>query len=139
VKNANYKPPGAGLRPGRRQGVKVDRVEWIAMPDAQTQVAAIQNGEIDMIESPSHDLLPLLSKDKNIKLVNYNPAGLQYTFRFNSCSSRSTIQIRHAVMVGIRAGGVPQGNDRRSEWFSVCKAPLRLRTPLGPTVAWPRC
>jgi len=37
-----------------------------------------------MIESPSHDLLPLLAKDKNIKLFNGNPTGNQYTFRFNS-------------------------------------------------------
>ena len=53
VKNTKYKPraePPSGLAGGKV--VKVDRVEWIAMPDVQTQVAALQNGEIDMIESP---------------------------------------------------------------------------------------
>ena len=40
VKNAKYKPraePPSGLAGGKV--VKVDRVEWIAMPDVQTQVA----------------------------------------------------------------------------------------------------
>src|SRR5262245_64698968 len=51
LKNPKYKPraePASALAGGKV--VKVDRVEWIAMPDVQTQVAAIQNGEIDMIE-----------------------------------------------------------------------------------------
>ena len=88
VKNAKYKPrsePANGLAGGKV--VKVDRVEWIAMPDIQTQVAAIQNGEIDIIESPGHDLLPLLAKDKNSKLVNFNPTANQYVFRFNSTAN----------------------------------------------------
>src|SRR5882757_9042977 len=65
VKNSKYKPrsePASGLSGGKV--VKVDRVEWIAMPDAQTQIAALQNGEIDMIEAPSHDLLPLLAANR---------------------------------------------------------------------------
>ena len=65
VKNTKYKPraePASGLAGGKV--VKLDRVEWIAMPDVQTQVAALQNGEIDMIESPGHDLLPLLRRTR---------------------------------------------------------------------------
>ena len=70
------------------------------MPDAQTQVAALQNGEIDMIESPGHDLLPLLAKDKNIKLFDGNPLGNQYAFRFNTTAKPfDNPKIRHAVMV----------------------------------------
>ncbi|WP_407814527.1 ABC transporter substrate-binding protein, partial [Staphylococcus aureus] len=40
--------------------VKVDRVEWLSMPDAQTAINAIQSGEIDYIEAPPVDLLPLV-------------------------------------------------------------------------------
>jgi len=50
LKNTKYKPraePPSGLAGGKV--VKVDRVEWLAIPDVQTQVAAIQNGEIDTI------------------------------------------------------------------------------------------
>ena len=70
------------------------------MPDVQTQVAALQNGEIDMIEAPGHDLLPLLAKDKDIKLVDYNPLGNQYIFRFNQpLKPFDNAKIRHAAMV----------------------------------------
>jgi len=101
VKNTKYKPraePASGLAGGKV--VKVDRVEWIAMPDPQTQIAALQNGEIDMIEQPSTDLLPLLTKDKNVKLVEFNPLGNQYVMRFNqSFKPFNDAKIRHAVMV----------------------------------------
>src|ERR1700704_1398542 len=40
--------------------VKVDRVEWITMPDAQTAVNALQSGDIDFMEHPPIDLLPAL-------------------------------------------------------------------------------
>src|SRR3954468_14219467 len=101
VKNPKYKPrsePASGLAGGKV--VKVDRVEWIWISDIQTQVAAIQNGEIDMIEAPGHDLLPLLAKDKNIRLFNGNPLGNQYAFRFNSLFKPfDNPKIRHAAMV----------------------------------------
>src|ERR1700710_578635 len=47
--------------------VKVDRVEWITMPDAQTAVNALQSGDIDFMENGPYDLLPLLPGNKEIK------------------------------------------------------------------------
>jgi peptide/nickel transport system substrate-binding protein len=133
TKSPTYKPrsePASGLAGGKV--VKVDRVEWIAMPDAQTQVAALQNGEIDMIEAPSHDLLPLLLKDKNIKAVNYNPAGLQYTFRFNTLFKPfDNPKIRHAVMVAFNQEEFLKATIGDPKWFKVCKAPFICGTPLA--------
>jgi len=40
--------------------VKVDRVEWITMADAQTAVNALQSGDIDFMEAPAYDILPVL-------------------------------------------------------------------------------
>src|SRR4029453_4783286 len=76
IKNPTYKPrpePAPGLAGGKI--AKFDRIEWVWIPDAQTQVAALQNGEVDMLEQPSPDLMPLLAKDKNMKLLNANPRG----------------------------------------------------------------
>jgi peptide/nickel transport system substrate-binding protein len=84
VKNPKYKPrsePPSGLAGGKV--AKVDRVEWITIPDQQTQVNALLNGEIDMVEIVPPDLLPLLQKDKNIKVLTVNKAGRQYDMRFN--------------------------------------------------------
>ncbi len=53
VKNPTYKPsaePASGLAGGKV--AKFDRIEWLWIPDAQTQVAALQNGEVDMLEQP---------------------------------------------------------------------------------------
>ena len=51
VKNPKYKPraePPSGLAGGKI--AKVDRVEWVAMPDQQTAMNALLKGEIDIIE-----------------------------------------------------------------------------------------
>src|SRR3989440_9175642 len=55
LKNTKYKPrsePASGLSGGKV--AKIDRVEWIWIADAQTQVNALINGEIDFIEAPPH-------------------------------------------------------------------------------------
>src|SRR5204863_8370154 len=133
VKNPKYKPrsePASGLAGGKV--VKLDRVEWITMPDVQTQVAAIQNGEIDMIEAPGHDLLPLLAKDKNIKLFNSNPTGNQYTFRFNSTARPfDNPKIRHAVMVAFNQEDFLKATIGDPAYFKPCKAPFVCGTPLA--------
>src|SRR6478609_3126958 len=59
VRNPDYVPrkePPSGLAGGKV--AKLDRVEWISIPDSQTAINALLTGEIDMLEEPSHDLLP---------------------------------------------------------------------------------
>ena len=133
LKNSKYKPraePASGLAGGKV--VKLDRVEWITMPDVQTQVGAIQNGEIDMIESPGHDLLPLLAKDKNINLLNANPLGNQYTFRFNSTAKPfDNAKIRHAAFVAFAQEDFLKATIGDAQWYKVCKAPFVCGTPLA--------
>lgn len=63
---------------------KVDRVEWISMPDHQTAVNALISGEIDLMEAPPHDLLPVLEAESSVQLFDWNTLGNQYMFRFNS-------------------------------------------------------
>ena len=132
VKNPKYKPrsdPASGLAGGKV--VKVDRVEWITIADQQTQVAAIQNGEIDMIESPGHDLLPLLAKDKNIKLFSGNPLGSQYAFRFNVLHKPfDNPKIRHAVMVAFNQEDFLKATIGDPQYYKVCKAPFVCGTPI---------
>jgi peptide/nickel transport system substrate-binding protein len=84
VKFDKYKPrsePASGLAGGKV--VKVDRVEWRAISDHQQAVNALLAGEIDFIEQPPHDLLPLVLADPNIKYFDWNAQGNQYTFRPN--------------------------------------------------------
>jgi peptide/nickel transport system substrate-binding protein len=133
TKNTKYKPrsePASGLAGGKV--VKVDRVEWIAMPDIQTQVAALQNGEIDMIEAPGHDLLPLLSQDKGIKVVDYNPLGNQYVMRFNQLPKPfDNAKVRHAVMVAFGQEDFLKATIGDPKYYKLCKAVFICGTPLG--------
>src|ERR1041385_8308686 len=77
-KNPDYVPrkePASWTAGGKV--VKVDRVEWITMPDAQTASNALQSGDIDFIENPPFDLLPILAKDKELKIEILNKLGYQ--------------------------------------------------------------
>lgn len=135
VKNPAYKPrsePASGLAGGKV--AKVDRVEWIWIPDPQTQVNALLNGEIDMIEQPPHDLLPQLTKDKSIKLVNYNPLGNQYTFRFNTLHKPfDNPKVRQALFYAFNQKDFLDAVIGDPAYYKECKAMFVCGTPLETT------
>src|ERR1700746_1420521 len=77
-KNTDYVPrkePPSWTSGGKV--VKVDRVEWITMADAQPAVNALQSGDIDFMENPSFDILPVLAADKDLKVETLNKLGFQ--------------------------------------------------------------
>ena len=129
IKNPKYKPraePASGLAGGKV--VKVDRVEIIEMPDPQQQVNAMIAGEIDLIEQPPHDLIPILKKDKGVQLVDWNPLGHQFIIRFNHADQA----VRQSQDPPGRAlcdapGGLPQGDGRRARILQGLHRRLRLR------------
>jgi peptide/nickel transport system substrate-binding protein len=60
-KNPDYIPrsePADGLAGGKV--VKVDRVEWIVLPDSFTKSGALQRGEVDIIDQLPQDQIPTL-------------------------------------------------------------------------------
>jgi len=84
-RNANYVPRPDGT-PNGTAGPKIahiDRIEWHIIPDPSTVAAAVQNGEIDWWLVPDADLLPLLRKQRNVKVENTVPTGFIATMRFN--------------------------------------------------------
>jgi len=133
LRNGGYRPrsePPSGLAGGKV--AKVERVEWIWIPDAQTQVAALGNGEIDIIQAPPHDLLPILSQDRNAKLFDSNPLGSQYEFRFNTLFKPfDDPRIRHAAMVAFGQEEFLKATIGDPKYYKVCKAPFVCGTPLG--------
>ena len=84
VKNTDYVPRKEA--PSWASGgkvVKVDRVEWIYIPDSATAAAALNAGEADIWEQVPPDLIPLLTKNKNITVKNNDPLGSMGMIRFN--------------------------------------------------------
>ena len=70
--------PREGGTPDWTAGPKIvhfDRVEWTTITDSGTKAAALQAGEQDWWENPTHDLLPLLRKNRDIRIEVKNPTG----------------------------------------------------------------
>jgi peptide/nickel transport system substrate-binding protein len=135
VKFAQYKPrpePPSGLAGGKV--AKVDRVEWRAIADHQTAMNALIAGEIDMIESPPHDLQPVLRKDPNVKLVNINPLGLQYTFRYNILHKPfDNAKIRQAVLYAFNQEDFLKAVIGDPASYKVCKSFYPCGSPMETT------
>ena len=84
-RNADYVPrdePPDGLAGGRV--VKVDRVEFVVQPDPATAASALQAGEVDFLERPSFDLMPLLKKNRSIKVTELSDLASQAILRPNA-------------------------------------------------------
>jgi len=136
VKNADYVPrkePPSFAAGGKV--VKVDRVEWLYIPDPSTASAALSAGEADWYEQPPADLLPLLAKDRNVTVANVDPLGNQGVLRFNhTLPPFNNPKMRQAVlqlvdqkdyMIGVA------GNDQKN--WKVCKSFFPCGTPMGVT------
>jgi len=132
VKNADYVPRkeapswGAGGKV-----VKVDRVEWIYIPDAATAAAALNTGEIDWWQQLPPDLIPLLAKNKDVKIENTDPLGSIGLMRFNHLQPPFNNQkLRQAVLVAldqndyaIAVAGDPKNGKPCASYFT-CGTPL---------------
>ncbi len=133
AKFENYKPrsePGDGLAGGKV--VHVDKVVWKVIRDAQTKMNALSKGEIDVIESPSHDLLPLMEADPNIKLIDLNPFGNQYTFRPNALHPPfDNPKIREALLYAFNQEDFVQSTVGDEKYYKLCKAMFICGTPLA--------
>ncbi|WP_084292647.1 ABC transporter substrate-binding protein [Bradyrhizobium sp. WSM3983] len=111
--------------------VKVDRVEWVVIPDAQTAINALLNGEIDYIDEPQYDLLKILEGEKNIVIKNNNRFGLQVMARMNFLVPPfNDEKIRRVAMLAFKQEnflaamvGDPSGYTICGAMF-VCGAPL---------------
>jgi peptide/nickel transport system substrate-binding protein len=138
LKNPNYKPrseASSGLAGAKI--AKVDRVEWIWIADAQTQINALLNGEVDMVEAPPHDLLPLLAKDKNIDFKVYTPPGRQYALRFNVLHKPfDNPKVRQAVAHALSQKDFLDAVIGDPKWYLECKSLFPCGSPLENTKGW---
>ena len=63
--------------------VYVDRVEWVILRDAQTQVNALDNGEIDMLEECRSSSTRRCAANPKHRARRREAAGFQFIVRFN--------------------------------------------------------
>jgi peptide/nickel transport system substrate-binding protein len=137
VKNADYVPrkePPSFAAGGKV--AKIDRVEWLYIPDAATAAAALNAGEADWFEQPPADLLPLFRANKDIVVANVDPLGSQGILRFNSLQPPfNNVKLRQAVMALVDQKDYMRavaGNDETL--WRVCAAMFVCGTPLATDV-----
>ena len=133
AKNTEYVPrtEKPSWATGAKQ-VKVDRVEWISMPDHQTAVNALVAGEIDYMEAPPHDLYPILEAASNVKMHVYNKLGLQGMLRFNHLHPPfDNPKIRQAVALAVNQEDYMKAWISDAKYRRTCFAMFVCNTPLA--------
>jgi peptide/nickel transport system substrate-binding protein len=63
---------------------KLDRVEWLYIPDANTTLSALMAGEIDYFEAPPLDFIRLMKDNPDLTVLNIDKLGVQGLIRPNS-------------------------------------------------------
>jgi peptide/nickel transport system substrate-binding protein len=115
--------------------VKVDRVEWITMPDAQTAVNALQSGDIDFLENPSFDLLPVLGANPDLQVEILNKLGFQTLGRMNFLYPPfDNLKVRRAAFMALNQKDVLDALVGNPEYYKICGAVFGCGTPLASDV-----
>jgi peptide/nickel transport system substrate-binding protein len=112
--------------------VKVDRVEWITMADAQTAVNALQSGDIDFVEIPPFDLLPALAANKEIQVETLNRLGFQTIGRMNFLYPPfDNVKVRRAAFKAMNQKDVLDAMVGNPEYYRICGAVFICGAPLA--------
>ncbi|MDP1956290.1 MAG: ABC transporter substrate-binding protein [Polaromonas sp.] len=131
VKNDKYKPRSEvpnGTTGGKN--VYLDRVEWIIIRDPQTQFNALIAGEVDIIEQPAFEQYASLKAAKDVQIVDAQPAGLQYIFRFNHLHAPfDNVKIRQAAMVAMGQEAFLKTQVGAPGMYKYCKSIFPCGTP----------
>jgi peptide/nickel transport system substrate-binding protein len=100
VKNTEYVPrdePPSWASGGKV--VKVDRVEWLYVPEHATAAEALGSGEFDWWETVPPDLAPMLASNPAVTVENSDPIGSMAMLRFNHLQPPfNNVQMRRAVL-----------------------------------------
>ncbi len=133
VRNPRYRPraePPSMMAGGKV--ARVDRVEWLAIPDANSAVNALLAGEIDLIEAPPADLQPLLRADRNVALFAWNALGGQGMMRFNHLHPPfDNVKARQAAMHAMAIEDLQRAQVGDPARYQVCNAPFICGAPYG--------
>ena len=132
-KNTDYVPrkePPSWTSGGKV--VKVDRVEWITMADAQTAANALQSGDIDFIEAPAFEMLPVFAANKDLKSETLNKFGFQTLGRMNFLHPPfDNVKVRRAAFLAMNQKDVLDALVGDAKYYKICGAFFICDTPLA--------
>ncbi|WP_243634607.1 ABC transporter substrate-binding protein [Roseicella frigidaeris] len=132
-RNPRYRPraePADGLAGGK--AMKLDRIELISMPDQATRVAALQAGELDMLEIVPFHFIPLLQRNRGITIASQRGVEQMVSILninhlqppFNDIRMRRALQAAIEQPDVMAALGLPAGMSMECRSIYMCDAPL---------------
>jgi peptide/nickel transport system substrate-binding protein len=133
VKNPNYVPrKEASSGAAGAKIAKVDRVEWLYIPDPTTCMNALMSGEVDYYEQVPGDLAPILSKAPGVKVEVLDPIGSQGMMRFNHMAAPTdNMLIRRAILRALSQQELLAAAVGNPEYYKVCESLFPCGTPLA--------
>lgn len=130
-RNADYRPrdePPSGTAGGKV--VEVERVEWLNIRDAQSAVLALANGEVDFVESPAVEFLPMLRRE-GLQVARTDPLGTQGMLRMNHLHAPfDDPRARRALLFAVNQAEILQAMFGDPQITQVCYAFFVCGSPL---------
>jgi len=100
---AEYLPrdePASWMAGGKR--MLLDRIEWLILPDGATAASALQTGEVDWLETPLPDLMPLLRRNSAVRTGIANDLGVVSGIRLNHLQPPfDDVRVRRALLTAV--------------------------------------
>ncbi len=131
AKNEDYIPrdePASGAAGGKI--AKVDRVEWVYIPDPGTTMNALVNGEVDLWETPAVDMVPIMQSNPDIKIEVRDPLGTQGWLRPNHLHPPfDNEKVRQALLYAVNQEEYMQALVGDPSLFKLCGAYFICGTP----------
>lgn len=101
-----YQPrpePASWMAGGKR--MRVDRIEWLIMPDGSTAAGALQTGEVDWLEAPLPDLVSMLEQTRGLRTGIANDLGVVSGIRLNHLQPPfDDVLVRRALLAAVNQG-----------------------------------
>ncbi|MBV9863240.1 MAG: ABC transporter substrate-binding protein [Alphaproteobacteria bacterium] len=133
VKNPDYLPrqePPSFAAGGKV--AKIDRVEWLYIPDAATASAALNTGEADWYEQPPADLVPVFASNPDVVVTTVDPLGNVGVLRFNQFHPPfDNPKMREAVLNLVQQKDYMQAVAGDPKYWKTCFELFICGTPLG--------
>jgi peptide/nickel transport system substrate-binding protein len=133
VKNTDYVPraePPSFAAGGKV--AKVDRVEWLYIPDSATASAALNAGEADWYEQPPPDLAPVLAQNPDVVVTTVDPLGNMGVMRFNQLQPPfDNLKMREAVLNLVDQKDYMAAVAGDPKYWKTCYALFICGTPLA--------
>jgi len=131
-RNPDYVPrgePPSGIAGGKV--VKVDRVVFVNMPDAQTAVAALQSGEIDFYEIPPTDFLDQLQDDPAVTVENLYDLGSMGYIGINWLYPPfNNLKCRQALLHILNQEDMLRPTFGSPKWYRTCGSYFTCGSPM---------